>query len=150
MYTKDPKMIDPNIVLFSILSLAEMERNVYELESGNYDFDDSEIKQRYDNQRQLNVQLQEQKHWLEHELEEVKYRRKWSQFKEQSSNVHLQIKLKIQNDRSSFLPDPFMMDWDNLSETELKRLVVQYEKTKWAQIVSKVSENTSNLIEFIS
>jgi len=48
-----------------------MERNVFELESGNYDFDDSEIKQRYDNQRQLNVQLQEQKHWLEHELEEV-------------------------------------------------------------------------------
>ena len=48
-----------------------MERNVYQLESGNYDFDDSEIKQKYDNQRQLNIQLQEQKRWLEHELEEV-------------------------------------------------------------------------------
>ena len=48
-----------------------MERNVFQLESGNYDFDDSEIKQRYDNQRQLNIQLQEQKRWLEHELEEV-------------------------------------------------------------------------------
>lgn len=48
-----------------------MESNVYQLESGNYDYDDSEIKLKYDNQRQLNVQLQEQKHWLEHELEEV-------------------------------------------------------------------------------
>ena len=52
-------------------SVAEMERNVYQLESGNYDFDDSEIKQKYDNQRQLNIQFQEQKRWLEHELEEV-------------------------------------------------------------------------------
>ena len=49
-----------------------MERNVYQLESGNYDFDDSEIKQKYDNQKQLNAQLQEQKRWLEHELEEVR------------------------------------------------------------------------------
>jgi hypothetical protein len=48
-----------------------MELNVYKLESGNYEFDDSEIKQRYDNQKQLNAQLQEQKRWLEHELEDV-------------------------------------------------------------------------------
>jgi hypothetical protein len=65
------KLSAPIILILNISSVAEMERNVYELESGNYDFDDSEIKQRYDNQRQLNVQLQEQKHWLEHELEEV-------------------------------------------------------------------------------
>jgi hypothetical protein len=55
----------------SLNSVAEMERNVYQLEAGNYDVDDSEIKQKYDNQRQLNIQLQEQKRWLEHELEEV-------------------------------------------------------------------------------
>jgi len=48
-----------------------MERTVMELEAGNYDADDSDVKQRYDNQRQLNVQLQEQKRWLEHELEQV-------------------------------------------------------------------------------
>ena len=48
-----------------------MELNVFKLESGNYEFDDSEIKQRYDNQKQLNAQLQEQKRWLEHELEDV-------------------------------------------------------------------------------
>ncbi len=48
-----------------------MERTVNELEAGNYDADDSEIKHRYDNQRQLNIQLQEQKRWLEHELEQV-------------------------------------------------------------------------------
>ena len=53
-------------------SVSEMERNVFQLESGNYDYDDSEIKQKYDNQRQLNIQLQEQKRWLEHELEEVR------------------------------------------------------------------------------
>ena len=41
-----------------------------------------------------------------------------------------QIKLKIQNDKSYLFPDPFMMDWDSLSETELKRLVSQLEKTK--------------------
>ncbi len=41
-----------------------------------------------------------------------------------------QIKLKIQNDKQSLFPDTFMMDWDNLSETELKRLVGQLEKTK--------------------
>ena len=45
--------------------------NVYNLESGNYEFDDSEIKHKYDNQKQLNTQLKEQKRWLEHELEEV-------------------------------------------------------------------------------
>ncbi len=48
-----------------------MERTVSELEAGNYDADDSEVKHRYDNQRQLNIQLQEQKRWLEHELEQV-------------------------------------------------------------------------------
>jgi hypothetical protein len=48
-----------------------MELNVFKLESGNYEYDDSEIKQRYDNQKQLNAQLQEQKRWLEHELEDV-------------------------------------------------------------------------------
>ena len=48
-----------------------MERTVMELEAGNYEADDSDVKQRYDNQRQLNVQLQEQKRWLEHELEQV-------------------------------------------------------------------------------
>ena len=51
--------------------MAQMELNVFKLESGNYEFDDSEIKQRYDNQKQLNAQLQEQKRWLEHELEDV-------------------------------------------------------------------------------
>ncbi len=70
-YALKLKLFAPIILILTISSLAEMERNVFELESGNYDFDDSEIKQRYDNQRQLNVQLQEQKHWLEHELEEV-------------------------------------------------------------------------------
>jgi len=29
-----------------------------ELEAGNYEADDSEVKHRYDNQRQLNMQLQ--------------------------------------------------------------------------------------------
>lgn len=29
-----------------------------ELEAGNYEADDSEVKQRFDNQRQLNMQLQ--------------------------------------------------------------------------------------------
>ena len=53
-------------------SVAQLELNVYKLESGNYEFDDSEIKQKYDNQKQLNAQLQEQKRWLEHELEEVR------------------------------------------------------------------------------
>jgi hypothetical protein len=38
--------------------------------------------------------------------------------------------LKIQNDKSYLYPDPFMMDWDSLSENELKRLVSQLEKTK--------------------
>lgn len=28
------------------------------------------------------------------------------------------------------LPDPFSLDWDNLSETELKRLVGQLERTR--------------------
>ena len=42
-------------------------------------------------QRQLNIQLQEQKRWLEHELE--------------------QIKLKIQTERQNPIPDPFSFDW---------------------------------------
>jgi hypothetical protein len=42
----------------------------------------------------------------------------------------LQIKLKIQNDKAYLFPDPFMMDWDSLSENELKRLVSQLEKTR--------------------
>ena len=119
-----------------------MEANVIALESGNPEADDSEMKQKYDNQKQLNVQLQgrlrslgcaiprphfrgsgidsrnlglnyliqEQKRWLEHELE--------------------QVKLKIQNDKLLQIPDPFSLDWDNLSETELKRLVGQLEKTR--------------------
>ena len=41
-----------------------------------------------------------------------------------------QIKLKIQNDKLHPLPDAFSLDWDTLSETELKRLVLQLEKTK--------------------
>ena len=42
----------------------------------------------------------------------------------------MQIKLKIQNEKLNPLPDPFALDWDNLSETEMKRLVGQLEKTK--------------------
>ena len=42
----------------------------------------------------------------------------------------IQIKLKIQNEKLNPLPDPFALDWDNLSETEMKRLVGQLEKTK--------------------
>ena len=41
-----------------------------------------------------------------------------------------QVKLKIQNDKLLQIPDPFSLDWDNLSETELKRLVGQLEKTR--------------------
>ena len=58
-------------------SVAQMELNVFKLESGNYEYDDSEIKQKYDNQKQLNAQLQEQKRWLEHELEEVSVGNYW-------------------------------------------------------------------------
>ena len=47
-----------------------------------------------------------------------------------SHNPKLQIKLKIQNEKLNPLPDPFALDWDNLSETEMKRLVGQLEKTK--------------------
>jgi hypothetical protein len=61
-----------NRIIF-FYSVAQMELNVFKLEGGNYEFDDSEIKQKYDNQKQLNNQLQEQKRWLEHELEEVRY-----------------------------------------------------------------------------
>jgi hypothetical protein len=43
--------------------------------------------------------------------------------------VLLQIKLKIQNDRMNPVPD-MLLDWDKLSETELKRLVSQLEKTR--------------------
>jgi len=38
--------------------------------------------------------------------------------------------LKIQNEKVEPLPDSFFLDWDNLSETELKRLVIQLEKTR--------------------
>ena len=71
--------------------LTQLEKAVLDLEAGNLSADDSEIKQRFDHQRQLNIQLQEQKRWLEHELE--------------------QIKLKIQNERMSEMPDPFSLDW---------------------------------------
>ena len=53
-------------------SVRAMEANVLQLEAGNVDADDSETKIRYENQRQLNVQLLEQKRWLEHELEQVR------------------------------------------------------------------------------
>ncbi len=86
------KLSAPIILILNISSVAEMERNVYELESGNYDFDDSEIKQRYDNQRQLNVQLQEQKHWLEHELEEVSLTQEWKT----SWKTHIHVLKKLQ------------------------------------------------------
>ena len=52
-------------------SVMAMEQNVLQLEAGNLDIDDSEEKQKYENQRQLNIQLLEQKRWLEHELEQV-------------------------------------------------------------------------------
>ena len=45
--------------------------NVLQLEQGNLEADDSEARQRYENQKQLNLQLMEQKRWLEHELEQV-------------------------------------------------------------------------------
>ena len=44
--------------------------------------------------------------------------------------TNFQIKLKIQNEKLNPLPDPFALDWDNLSETEMKRLVGQLEKTR--------------------
>lgn len=91
-------------------AVEQLEKSVLELEAGNLAADDSEIKMRYDHQRQLNIQLQEQKRWLEHELE--------------------QIKLKIQTERQNPIPDPFSFDWDNLSDTEMKRLVGQLEKTR--------------------
>ena len=164
-------------------SVRAMEKNVMQLESGNLEADDSEIKQKFDNQRQLNVQLQEQKRWLEHELEQVRFfpyfivcqnhpfmnsitiqRRpilKLNKFFDtllkriilvlliQSSKwitilylyiIHsaiFQIKLKIQNEKLNPLPDPFALDWDNLSETEMKRLVGQLEKTKADLLVMK-------------
>eukprot|EP00090_Calanus_glacialis_P007611 TRINITY_DN16050_c0_g1_i1.p1 TRINITY_DN16050_c0_g1~~TRINITY_DN16050_c0_g1_i1.p1 ORF type:complete len:377 (-),score=139.92 TRINITY_DN16050_c0_g1_i1:90-1220(-) len=90
-------------------SVRMMERNVLAMESGSHETDDSDAKQKYEGQKQLNTQLLEQKRWLEHELEE--------------------IKLKIQNDKSHPLPD-MLLDWDSLSETELKRLVGQLEKTR--------------------
>ena len=93
-----------------IAKISLQEANVIQLEAGNLEADDSEIKRKYDNQRQLNIQLAEQKRWLEHELE--------------------QIKLKIQNEKLNLLPDPFALDWDALSETEMKRLVGQLEKTR--------------------
>ncbi|XP_023322812.1 BUD13 homolog isoform X2 [Eurytemora carolleeae] len=86
-----------------------MEKSVQQLEQGNFESDDSEIKQKYDGQMQINLQLIEQKKWLEHELEEIKQ--------------------KIQNDKINPIPD-MLLDWDKLSETELKRLVSQLEKTR--------------------
>ncbi|CAB4054353.1 AGAP [Lepeophtheirus salmonis] len=100
-------------------SVTAMERNVLQLEGGNLSIDDSEEKQKYENQKHLNVQLQEQKKWLEHELE--------------------QIKIKIQNDKLHPLPNSFALDWDTLSETELKRLVMELEKTK-NDIISDLRE----------
>ncbi len=55
-------------------SVRSMEANVLSLEAGNIvdaADTDSDERQKYENQRQLNVQLQEQKRWLEHELEQV-------------------------------------------------------------------------------
>ena len=90
-------------------AVRKMEANVLQLEAGNLEADDSPIKRKYDNQRQLNIQLVEQKKWLEHELEDVK--------------------LKQQNEKIRMVPDPFALDWDALSETEMKRLVQQLEAT---------------------
>jgi len=39
-----------------------------------------------------------------------------------------QLKLKMQSDKIN--PSAFSLDWDSLSETEMKRLVGQLEKTK--------------------
>ena len=111
-------------------SVRAMERNVLALESGNLEADDSEIKTKYDNQRQLNVQLQEQKRWLEHELEQVGFRGQIALLDDIIAVFLFQIKLKIQNEKMQAMPDPFSLDWDNLSETELKRLVGQLEKTR--------------------
>ena len=86
-----------------------MEASVIQLEAGNLEADDSPIKRKYDSQRHLNIQLAEQKKWLEHELEDVK--------------------LKQQNEKIRMIPDPFALDWDALSETEMKRLVQQLEAT---------------------
>ena len=41
--------------------------------SGNIEGEDSEPKQKYESQKQMNAQLLEQKKWLEHELEEVSH-----------------------------------------------------------------------------
>jgi len=40
-------------LIFCFTRVAMMEMNVFALESGNFEADDSEIKQRYDNQRQV-------------------------------------------------------------------------------------------------
>ena len=73
-------------------SVKAMERNVQALENGNLEADDSEVKVKYDNQRQLNVQLQEQKRWLEHELEQVQRLLQalflWTPCLVQKANVH--------------------------------------------------------------
>ena len=45
------------------------------------------------------------------------------------TRVPVQIKLKIQSDRMNPVPD-MLLDWDKLSETELKRLVSQLEKMR--------------------
>jgi len=90
-------------------SVMNMEKNILTLEGGNLEVDDNDVKQKFENQKQLNTQLEEQQKWLEDELEE--------------------IKLKIQNDKSHPLPD-MLLNWDNLSEVEMKRLVMQLEKTR--------------------
>ena len=57
-----------------------------------------------------------------------------------------QIKLKIQNEKMNPLPDPFALDWDNLSETEMKRLVGQLEKTKQDLMVQNLLINFNSTI----
>ncbi len=135
-------------------NVCSMEANVLSLEAGNM-VDaadaDSDEQQKHENQRQLNVQLQEQKCWLEHELEQVSVNAKngdgnrpaWANYNFVWPSLNysvMSLKLLLSECRSSKkftvsekqhpLPDPFSLDWDNLSETELKRLVGQLEKTR--------------------
>ena len=86
-----------------------MEASVTALEAGEVEAIDSPVKRKWDSQKHLNIQLAEQKKWLEHELEE--------------------FKLKQQNEKIRHIPDPFALDWNALSETEMKRLVQQLETT---------------------
>ena len=51
-----------------------MERNVIAMESGNHETDDSDAKQKYEGQKQLNIQLMEQKRWAKYQpVVHVKY-----------------------------------------------------------------------------